>query len=113
MVKFCEICSNLYIHQLNDKGQLMYVCHMCGHTESVTESCLMTNSINNKIADYHISINMIHDHTLLRTRKLVCPNPECPNQKTSERPEIIIFQYNPTMLKHGYMCQVCHTYWKI
>jgi len=115
MVKFCPLCNNLFSHKVNEEtGKLSYVCLSCGNTENVIDHCIVINELNTKIQDYPLNPNMVYDNTLPRTKKIPCPNPDCTYVKESEtdNPEIIIFQYNPTMLKTGYMCTICTTYWK-
>ena len=115
MVKFCPQCSNIFSHRINeDTSRLTYICLSCGRTEDVIDHCIVINELNTKIQDYPLNANMIYDQTLLRTQKIPCPNPECEHKVPNENgnPEIIIFQYNPTMLKTAYMCTVCQTYWK-
>ena len=115
MVKFCPKCNNLFSHEINEEtSKLNYVCLTCGNTEEVVDHCIVINELNTKIQDYPLNPNMIYDSTLLRTKKIPCPNPDCTYAKKDkdDKPEIIIFQYNPTMLKTAYMCTICQTYWK-
>lgn len=115
MVKFCPKCDNLFSHEINEEtSQLNYVCLSCGHKENVVDRCIVINELNTKVQDYPLNLNMIYDNTLLRTKKIPCPNPDCTYVKSQpdDKPEIIIFQYNPTMLKTAYMCINCRTYWK-
>ena len=115
MVKFCPKCNNLFSHTVNEEtSKLSYICMACGYTEAVVDLCIIINELNNKIQDYPLNPNLIYDNTLRRTKKIPCPNPDCTYKKQSKEdyPEIINFQYNPTMLKTGYMCTICQTYWK-
>lgn len=114
MVKFCPMCSNIFNHKVDNKtGKLSYACTTCGNTEEVIDRCIIINELNTKIQDYPPNQNMIYDSTFPRTKKIPCPNPDCSYKTESEGyPEIIMFQYNPTMLKTGYMCTICSTYWK-
>ena len=113
MVKFCPQCNNLFGHKINkETDKLSYVCMSCNNIESVVDHCIIINELNTTVQDYPLNINMIYDVTLPRTNKIPCPNPTCPCVAKSEKPEIIIFQYNPNMLKTAYMCTQCKTYWK-
>lgn len=126
-VKFCPLCCNIFGHKIDDETlKLIPVCLTCGFTETKVDHCLVVNELNNRVQDYPLSHNTPFDCTMPRTRKIPCPNPECPyNKKKSksetkgestknifDNPEVVIFQYNPTMLKSGYMCIECKTYWK-
>jgi DNA-directed RNA polymerase subunit M/transcription elongation factor TFIIS len=121
MVKFCPKCDNLFSHKIDETtSKLSYICSACGNTEDVVDHCIIINELNTKVQDYPLNVNMIHDITLPRTKHVPCPNPDCSFKKKeedanagpAENPEIIIFQYNPKMLKTGYMCTSCKTYWK-
>jgi DNA-directed RNA polymerase subunit M/transcription elongation factor TFIIS len=113
MVKFCPQCNNLYGHAVDEQTlKLRYVCPSCGNTENVIDRCIVINELNTNTQDYQLNANMIYDLTYPRTKKIPCPNPDCPSVQLNENPEIIVFQYNPTMLKTGYMCTDCNTYWK-
>lgn len=117
MVKFCQQCGNLYNHVIGEDLKLRYQCFLCGHSEDVTEHCIVVNEFDHNAHDYQLNQNMIYDYTLPRTRKIPCPNPHCKSQQTEAGqehiyPEIIIFQYNPEMLNVGYMCTICQNYWK-
>lgn len=123
-VKFCPLCSNIFGHKIDEEtSRLVPVCQTCGYTESKVDHCLVVNELTNRVQDYPLSHNTPYDCTMPRTRKIPCPNPECPYAKKPKKetkeasseidnPEVIIFQYNPTMLKSGYMCVECKTYWK-
>ena len=115
MVKFCPECNNLFGHKIDEKtNQLIYNCMVCGKTEEIVDKCITVNELDTQVKDYPLEPNMIHDKTYPRTQKIPCPNPQCPSKehKDGKNPEIIIFQYNATMLKTAYMCVQCHTYWK-
>ena len=121
MVKFCPKCNNLFSHKINENTfKLNYICLTCGNVEDVIDHRIVINELNTKIQDYPLNPNMIYDKTLKRTKKIPCPNPDCDYDKkgatdadkAKDFPEIIIFHYNPTMLKNGYMCVSCKTYWK-
>lgn len=125
-VKFCPLCSNIFGYKVNkDTSKLMPVCSTCGHSETKIDNCLVINELTNRVQDYPLNHNTIFDTTLPRTRKIPCPNPSCPyikkksegkEQKAADasvdHPEVIMFHYNPNMLKLGYMCVECRTYWK-
>lgn len=115
MAKFCTTCDNLFSFTINSESQkLSYVCHSCGNSEDTVDSCIVINEMDSKTQDYQLNAQMVHDRTMPRTLKVPCPNPDCGHKTEgkSGNPEIIMFQYNPKMLKMGYMCVVCHTYWK-
>lgn len=115
MVKFCDQCNNLFSHHINETtGKLNYVCLICGNSEDVVDQCIIINELNAKTQDYSITSNIINDHTQPRTKKIPCPNPDCSYVKKNadDNPEIIMFNYNPTMLKLGFLCTSCRTYWK-
>jgi hypothetical protein len=113
MVKFCAKCHNLYRYEINQLDTTFsYKCPLCGHTEDISETCIIVNELDRKINDYPLNPNMIYDYTLPRTRQIKCPNNDCASHKGEKNPEIIVFQYNPEMLNVGYMCSVCRNYWK-
>jgi DNA-directed RNA polymerase subunit M/transcription elongation factor TFIIS len=115
MVKFCDKCNNLYSHEIDqDTGKIRYVCAICGNKNDVIDTCIVINELHTNVQDYPVSRNMVYDKTYRRTNKIPCPNPDCQkeNSENSENSEIIMFQYNPTSLKTGYMCTTCKTYWK-
>jgi DNA-directed RNA polymerase subunit M/transcription elongation factor TFIIS len=114
MVKFCSKCNNLYSHEIQETGKLGYVCYTCGNKEAVVDKCLIINELHTNVQDYPLNPNMVYDKTYPRTKKIPCPNPDCEYVKSDsdDNPEIIIFQYNPTTLKTGYMCTTCFTHWK-
>ncbi len=115
MVKFCPQCNNLFNHKIDeDTAKLSYICQTCNHTEQVIDHCIIINELHTNVQDYPVNVNMIYDMTLPRTRQVVCPNPDCSHKTTdpNTNPEIIMFQYNPKMLKTGYICVECKTYWK-
>jgi DNA-directed RNA polymerase subunit M/transcription elongation factor TFIIS len=106
MVKFCEMCGNLFSHKIDEQMKFIYHCDFCGHeNQEVTEKCIVVNELNRNAHDSQLNPNMIHDHALPRTKQIPCPT-------CHRNTEIIIFQYNPEMLNVGYMCTECKTYWK-
>jgi DNA-directed RNA polymerase subunit M/transcription elongation factor TFIIS len=112
MVEFCPNCDNLFNHNLDEDGKLIYHCTLCGVKKNIIKHCIIINEMDTKVQDYPVSINMMYDNTIPRTLKIPCPNPDCGYKGPSENPEIIVFQYNPTMLKSGYMCTHCKIWWK-
>lgn len=105
MVKFCNMCGNLFNHVINSDNQFIYQCELCGNIDENIEKCIVINELTRNAHDYHLNKNMIYDNTLPRTRNIKCPH--CQNNT-----EIVIFQYNPDMLNVGYMCTQCQSYWK-
>ena len=105
MVKFCNQCGSLYNHTLQEDGSFIYECKMCQNRDKVVDECIVINELNRTAHDYQISQNMVYDCALPRTHNIRCPTCDLDT-------EIIIFQYNPDMLNVGYMCTICHNYWK-
>src|ERR1700722_15149476 len=114
MVKFCPSCNNIFSHKIDeDTGKLIYVCLTCGQEEMILDHCIIINELNTHVPDFPLNVNMIHDYSLPRTKKILCPNEKCPYKENhDDNPELIISQYNPTVYKTAYMCTVCTTYWK-
>lgn len=112
MVKFCDKCGSMYNHSMDENGQVMYRCLMCGNVDPNVEPCLVINELNHSVFDYPINPHMIHDCTLPRTRKIPCPNCVKDTSKDELYPELIILQYNPSLLNVAYICTVCQHYWK-
>lgn len=105
MAKFCQMCGNLFNHMIDDKNDFIYQCELCGNIDENVEKCIVVNELNRNARDYQLNKNMIHDKTLPRTRKVMCPT-------CQDNTEVVIFQYNPDMFNVGYMCTVCQNYWK-
>ena len=113
MVKFCPKCFSLYGHRINEStNNLQYVCGRCNFTEPVINTCIVANKLSTNIQDYPINENLIFDYTLPRTQQVKCKNVDCGSSENSKYPEIVIFQYNPTMLKTAYICTHCKNFWK-
>lgn len=114
MVKFCDKCGNLYNHVIDNTGQFIYSCAICGNINTNVEQCIVINELNRNAHDYQLNPNIIYDVTLPRTKQIPCQNSTCPSKKgkTSKNPEIVIYQYNHDMLNIGYMCTICRNYWK-
>lgn len=118
MVKFCDKCSNMMGHQMiDDSDDLNYVCNVCGNVQPMTDTCMVINHNSAIVQDYPLNSNMIYDMSLPRTKQIICPNKNASGDDKctyvgDDNPEIIIFQYNPNMMRTGYMCTSCHCYWK-
>lgn len=128
-VRFCPQCSNnfssyTYVSEENpDTGEtqnyLVYSCQTCLYQERLdkitdpSEGVLFTQSNDNKQTDREIVSDMCLDSTLPRTRKVTCPNGDCPTnkEKNPATRDVVFFQYDKQM-KLAYICCVCRSHWR-
>lgn len=115
LIEFCDKCQNICsIIIVND--EYMKKCLSCSYEHKYDKKPILSKNVQNvKSSDYRISQNMIYDNTLSRTKDIKCPNELCETnliENPKER-ETVMFEYNPNTHKHGYICCICKTYWKV
>jgi len=120
-MKFCVKCDNMYYIGINpdDPNKLTYYCRNCRHVdETITEEgvCVLNTQLKKGEQKFNHIINKYTkmDPTLPRMYNVLCPNPECVTNTTSEKKptEVIYVRYDDDNLKYLYICVECDTTWK-
>lgn len=97
------------------KGKPAYfICKHCKNSKLIPSGTIIYTkdygSVSTEI-DMDDYSNLIHDHSLARTRAYVCHNPKCKTHENEELREAIITKdktYRPI-----YVCTVCSTHWTV
>ena len=124
-VRFCPECSNNFSNFTNivekEKGKpvnyLVYSCQSCLYKEktaaitNLEDAILFTKDNLNQTTEREINSDMCLDKSLPRTRKVECPNTECPSNKGTAEREVVFF-HNKDM-KLGFSCCLCKSTWRI
>ena len=102
--------------QKDDLGNKFYFrCTNCSYIEQLRPNTLISkktiDTSTDKIIDEDNYKNMIHDRTLPRTRKYVCPNDKCVSQKDYSKREAVWFKPDHNTYKIIYVCSACQTAW--
>jgi hypothetical protein len=120
---FCTICGNMYYMRLDatNLNKLIYYCRNCNHeseTHDASNICVSKTQIKQTQQNFtHITNKYTKlDPTLPRINTVVCPNDDCPTNK-SENPdprEIIYIRYDDVNMKYIYLCSndLCNHQWK-
>ena len=120
-MKFCVKCDKMYYIGINpdDPNKLTYYCRNCRHVdETITEEgvCVLNTQLKKGEQKFNHIINKYTkmDPTLPRMYNVLCPNPECVTNTTSEKKptEVIYVRYDDDNLKYLYICVECDTTWK-
>jgi hypothetical protein len=103
----------------DDPNKLTYYCRNCRHVdETITEEgvCVLNTQLKKGEQKFNHIINKYTkmDPTLPRMYNVLCPNPECVTNTTSEKKptEVIYVRYDDDNLKYLYICVECDTTWK-
>jgi DNA-directed RNA polymerase subunit RPC12/RpoP len=109
----------------DDPNKLIYYCRNCGNEDNFlnvyNESELKQDTIsvsktlvkkNEQTFNHFINKYTHLDPTLPRTRKILCPNPDCLTNTKDEKREIIFIRYDDVNIKYVYLCSTCETTWK-
>jgi DNA-directed RNA polymerase subunit M/transcription elongation factor TFIIS len=101
----------------NDNNKLVYYCRNCGNTDSTlsTENVIVSkNQLKKSEQEFSHIINKYTklDPTLPRINNILCPNADCPTNKSNEEKEIIYIRYDDKNMKYVYLCSTCDTVWK-
>ena len=117
---FCPNCSNmLWPKEIeNEKGRsLLNYCRVCSYSEPcnrimISSHVFSKNTSQSKLATsiYH-KTDCVFDFTLRRTKKIPCPNKNCPSTKDISLREIIL-KNDPINLHVTYICSQCRKEWK-
>jgi uncharacterized protein YlaI len=94
-----------------------YVCNNCGNYEKIKSGTILTKQYVNTInisnnSDIRNPIMLLHDFTLPRSRKYVCPNSKCESHSNLHLREAV-FKRLKNSFKLIYVCSACHTYWNV
>lgn len=118
-MKFCSICSNMYIIHIDTQNskQLVYHCKKCGQEEIITNSeefrISVTNSETKNTISSFINQYTIYDNTLPRINNIDCPNEKCKTNVDNTEKEILNIRYDDTDMKYVNLCSTCGTVWEI
>ena len=140
---FCVSCGNMYYIRLTETNAIVYYCRNCGHEDDAITidnvvvsqtSIQQTGTSNANVVNKYTKL----DPTLPRISTILCPNSECPCNRTQyadrativgseeEEPgqtgqageatdavprEVIYLRYDDIQLKYIYLCAVCNTIW--
>ena len=120
---FCSVCGNMYYIRLNEDAPntLVYYCRNCNHESDTPEAsniCVSKTQIKQSQKNFTHIVNKYTklDPTLPRINTVMCPNDNCPTNKT-ENPdprEIIYIRYDDLNMKYIYVCsnELCNHQWK-
>ena len=118
---FCVNCQNMYYVRLDaeNPNKLVYYCNKCGTEDKsiIDENVIICKTqIKKSEQSFNHIINKYTklDPTLPRISNILCPNPECPTNKSGEKREIIYIRYDDTNMRYVYLCSSrdCNTIWK-
>jgi len=116
-MNFCERCDNLYgfISSEDEEGLKIITlrCQACGNQSPIKpHTQLYSKQFVARTQDMPVDPDLQYDHTLTRTSQVQCLNDKCPTRVGKAQPEVATYQYNSESGKLGYICCVCHRYWK-
>ena len=123
-MEFCTVCQNMYYIRIDSKdtNKLVYYCRNCGNEHELTGGdniCVSKTQIKKDKLNFNHIVNKYtrFDPTLPRVNNILCPNPNCPTNK-SESPEpreIIYIRYDDTNMKYIYLCssETCNFLWQV
>lgn len=108
---FCQGCSNI-LYPTEIENELWLICKFCEYKEKPKNTIIKKNIYkNNNATHYGTNRYLINESGLQRTKKLSCPNSQCPSVKDSSLQEAVMFN-DPKNLKITYICCACNTEWK-
>lgn len=117
-MKFCDVCQNMMYVRVDDDNSLNTYCKNCGFTsvptvEQQDRIFNVTRANTDDRASYrqYLTPDIRFDNTLPRTRRLTCPNPQCPAAGTKQGTDVIYIKYDDVHLKFLYHCCTCATFW--
>ena len=117
-MKFCDVCQNMMYCRVEDDNTLNTYCKNCGFTAAPTvEQQDRIFNVTRSSADDRSSYKQFltpdirHDNTLPRTRRMACPNADCPAAKSKKGTDIIYVKYDDVNLKYLYHCCTCSVFW--
>ncbi len=110
---FCQNCNNtLYPIENEEHNKLELVCKICEFKTDAKNTIVKKNTYKKTNTNYQSSNRfLIYENTYPRTKKLTCPNTDCPSIKDKKLQEAIYFN-DPKNLKITYICCACNTEWK-
>jgi DNA-directed RNA polymerase subunit M/transcription elongation factor TFIIS len=117
MVKFCNLCNNLYFIKVNENKDMVYYCKACGNEEIQNKengSILIMD--DNKVDDatkysQYMNKYLKYDPTLPRVNNIPCVNPQC-TRKPDQPNEVIYLKYDHVNMKFMYHCINCSHWWR-
>ena len=110
-MKFCKNCNN-GLFPIEIEGQLFMVCKICEYKEQSDHIIIKKNVYKRTTIHSHGNNKYItFDSGYPRTKKVSCPNTDCPSVKDKSLQEAIYFN-DPKNLKITYVCVTCNTEWK-
>lgn len=109
---FCPNCqSGLFPTEIEE--ELYLVCRICEHKEKNTKTVVKRKVYRaNDVQDYGSNRYLRYDPTYPHTRRVKCPNDECPSVTDKDVPSDAIYFNDARNLKVIYICTVCNTEWK-
>lgn len=130
-MNFCEKCDNLYgfVTNVDEDGtrSVSLRCQACGNPSEIEPHMqIYAKQFVSRTHDMPVDPDLQYDHTLTRTSLVKCLNDKCPtnasgvdcnearadNSQAVPSCEVATYQYNSESGKLGYICLVCHHYWK-
>ena len=108
---FCQGCNNL-LYPTEIENELWMVCKHCEYKKPPKTTIIKKNVYkNNNIIHHGTNQYLIFENGYQRTKKLPCPNSECPSSKDNSLQEAVMYN-DPKNLKITYICCACNTEWK-
>lgn len=117
---FCKKCDYKYDITKNiedtkiekkEKNQAYFQCNNCGMYEVIEPGTLIySKSTKSKTLMTEQNKDLIHDSTLPRTKKYVCPNKKCESHTNSKVKEAVFYKKDHFVT---YICRVCETFFSI
>jgi len=112
-MKFCSECETMLNVKSMD-GEMFYYCTQCGNKEKSTNPVVYTHNYDSllKYINSNQLKNIIHDNTLSRTVKYLCPNPTCTSNSAPTPKTESVFWRDQHDLSMILVCTQCATLWK-
>ena len=115
-MNFCQSINNnvscgnlLYPTEIDNK--LYMVCKFCEYKEEPKSTVIKKNVYkNNNVLNYGTNRYLIYENSYQRTKKIPCPNLDCPSTKDPALQEAVIYN-NVKTLKITYTCCACNAEW--
>jgi DNA-directed RNA polymerase subunit M/transcription elongation factor TFIIS len=117
MVKFCNLCNNLYFIKVDETNNMVYHCKACGneeiHSKDNGSICIIDDNKVDDATKYSQYMNkyLKYDPTLPRVHNISCTNEKC-TKKPNEQNEIIYLKYDHLNMKYMYHCIHCSHWWR-
>jgi DNA-directed RNA polymerase subunit M/transcription elongation factor TFIIS len=114
LCKIDRVFTVFFVPKDTDNRTMKLRCQACGFENDIKKDTqIYARQYVARTQDMPVDLDLQYDHTLTRTSQVPCLNDKCPtNQENGPPREVATYQYNSESGKLGYICVVCHHYWK-